>query len=199
MPNYFLHQSGPTEPISVTHNPLNDPSALQTDQNAPRSSRRDHNPQPGPSGLQSVSIELQTPPRMNVNADTDTEYSPRKMLIKEITKVLSPEETEDIQKAKKNQSQPRKRIQAKRGEILTEADCMERLRQEEAARNTKSAKNKGVKGKPGLAKNSKSKSKSDLIDVESQSPEDNPTATTISTAPAPNRITSDSDSEEEII
>ena len=99
MPNYFSHQSGRTEPISVTHNPLNDPSALQTDQNAPMSSKRDHNPEPGPSGLQSVSIELQTPPRMNVNTDTDTEYSPRKMLIKEITKVLSPEETEDIQKA----------------------------------------------------------------------------------------------------
>ena len=199
MPNYFLHQSGPTEPISVTHNPLNDPSALQTDQNAPRSSRRDHNPEPGPSGLQSVSIELQTPPRMNVNADTDTEYSPRKMLIKKITKVLSPEETEDIQKAKKNQSQPRKRIQAKRGEILTEADCIERFRQEEAARNTKIAKGKGVKGKPGLAKNSKPKSKSGLKDVESQSPKDNPASITVTAASAPNRIISDSDSKEEII
>jgi hypothetical protein len=199
MPNYVSQPSGQPDPLPVTHTPQHGPNGLQIDHDdqLPGSSGADINSQPGPSGLQSVSSESQATPGMN--ADADTEYSPRKLLIKEITKVLSPEATEDIEKAKRNQSQPRKRIQAKRGEILTEADCIERLRQEEATRNTKSAKNKGVKGKPGLAKTSKPKCKSAPKDVEPQSLEVNSAATTAPAAPAPNQITSDSDSEPENI
>ena len=60
-----------------------------------------------------------------------TDYSPRRLLIREITKVISPEGTADTEAAKKNQAQRRKRVQGKCGEVLTEAECMERLRQDE--------------------------------------------------------------------
>jgi hypothetical protein len=63
-----------------------------------------------------------------------------------------------VEKAKKNQNQKRKRVQAKYGEILTEETCAARLEIEEQTRNAKSsAKNKGIKGKTGLVKSSNAK------------------------------------------
>jgi hypothetical protein len=88
-----------------------------------------------------------------------TDYSPRQLLIREITKVISPEGTADTEAAKKNQAQRRKRVQAKCGEVLTEAECMERLRQDEESKKAKGAGAKGAgakgkKGKSGVVKSS---------------------------------------------
>ena len=81
-----------------------------------------------------------------------TDYSPRRLLIREIT-------TADTEAAKKNQAQRRKRVQAKCGEVLTEAECMERLRQDEESKKAKGAGAKGAgakgkKGKSGVVKSS---------------------------------------------
>ena len=78
--------------------------------------------------------------------------------------MISPDVTEDSQKAVKNQTKQRRRIQAK-CEVLTEEDCMERLRQEEESRNAKSATSKGKKGKSGIVKSSEPKAKPTSTEV----------------------------------
>ena len=85
--------------------------------------------------------------------------SPRTgMLISEITKVISPEPSPEVQAAQKNKRQRRRRVQAKTGEVLTEESCMARLQEEENVRNAKKAsKGKGKAGKRGAAKNGNKK------------------------------------------
>ena len=99
------------------------------------------------------------PPRATADdpSPSTSENSPRKLLIREITRVISPEVTAEVAGALKNQGRRRKRVQATTGEILTEGESAKRLEEEEQAR--KSKKGKAVTGKPGLAKSSKGKAK----------------------------------------
>jgi hypothetical protein len=132
----------------------------------PNSIGSESTPQNVPPAVPGSSQDKDSQPR------SSTENSPRKLLIKEITKVISPSASAEVEAAKKNQKQRRKRIQAQAGEVLTEEISAARLQAEEAAKTAKQsnkgkgvkgkpglAKGKGVKGKPGLAKGIKNKSK----------------------------------------
>lgn len=85
------------------------------------------------------------------------ESSPRKILIREIAKSLTPEASPAMQAALVNKKSTRKRVQAKTGEILTEPEAVERLRKEEEERNAKKTpKEKTPKEKNPTVKKGKS-------------------------------------------
>ena len=73
-----------------------------------------------------------------------------------ITRVISPEATSQVESARLNARQKRRRVQAQTGEILTEIGSAERLQEEQRIRQAMSDKGKGVKGK-NLAKGKKGK------------------------------------------
>ena len=70
----------------------------------------------------------------------NAKFSPRKVLIQVIAKLILPEVSPAMEAARQNQKSKRKRVQAKTGEILTESSTAERLQQEEDSRKQKATK-----------------------------------------------------------
>jgi hypothetical protein len=66
---------------------------------------------------------------------SETDLTPRKVLIQKLQDRVTPEIPSTFAAATANQRKGRKCVQAKIGEILTEAESAERLRQEEESRN----------------------------------------------------------------
>ena len=131
----------------------------------------------------------------------DTELSPtRRVLVKAITSVISPEASSAVEAARLNARQKRKRVQAQTGEILTEEASAERLQEEERSRQAKAAKDKGkgIKGK-NLAKGKKGKAASEKATQSKKQQQSPPKETSQPHASAHAPIIESSDSEDEVI